>query len=67
VAAAIFAHTGTLGVRWSRMNRLTASRTSVEVEVGPQAWGLMQNDRFWIVLLWEQDRAPLRSTASVTS
>jgi pyridinium-3,5-bisthiocarboxylic acid mononucleotide nickel chelatase len=35
VAAAIFAHTGTLGVRWSRMNRLTASRTSVEVEVGP--------------------------------
>ena len=29
VAAAIFAHTGTLGVRWSRMNRLTASRTSV--------------------------------------
>ena len=35
VTAAIFAHTGTLGVRWSRMNRLTASRTSVEVEVGP--------------------------------
>jgi len=35
VAAAIFAHTGTLGVRWSRMNRLTASRTSVPVEVGP--------------------------------
>jgi len=35
VAAAMFAHTGTLGVRWSRMNRLTASRTSVEVEVGP--------------------------------
>ena len=35
VAAAIFAHTGTLGVRWSRMNRLTASRTSVQVEVGP--------------------------------
>ena len=35
VAAAIFAHTGTLGVRWSRMNRLTASRTSVAVEVGP--------------------------------
>ena len=35
VAAAIFAHTGTLGVRWSRMNRLTASRTSVEVAVGP--------------------------------
>jgi pyridinium-3,5-bisthiocarboxylic acid mononucleotide nickel chelatase len=35
VAAAIFAHTGTLGVRLSRMNRLTASRTSVEVEVGP--------------------------------
>ena len=35
MAAAIFAHTGTLGVRWSRMNRLTASRTSVEVEVGP--------------------------------
>ena len=35
VAAAIFAHTGTLGVRWSRMNRLMASRTSVEVEVGP--------------------------------
>src|SRR5690348_3949063 len=35
VAAAIFAHTGTLGVRWSRMNRLTAPRTSVEVEVGP--------------------------------
>jgi len=35
VAAAMFAHTGTLGVRWSRMNRLTASRTSVQVEVGP--------------------------------
>ena len=35
VAAAIFAHTGTLGVRSSRMNRLTASRTSVEVMVGP--------------------------------
>ena len=35
VAAAIFAHTGTLGVRWSRMNRLTAARTSMEVEVGP--------------------------------
>jgi hypothetical protein len=35
VAAAIFAHTGTLGVRWSRMNRLTVSRTSVKVEVGP--------------------------------
>jgi len=35
VAAAIFAHTGTLGVRWYRMNRLTASRTSVAVEVGP--------------------------------
>ncbi len=35
VADAIFAHTGTLGVRWSRMNRLTASRTSVPVEVGP--------------------------------
>ncbi|MBO0805612.1 MAG: nickel pincer cofactor biosynthesis protein LarC [Nocardiopsaceae bacterium] len=35
VADAIFAHTGTLGVRWSRMNRLTASRTSVAVEVGP--------------------------------
>ena len=35
VAAAMFAHTGTLGVRWSRMNRLTASRTSVAVEVGP--------------------------------
>jgi uncharacterized protein (TIGR00299 family) protein len=35
VAAAMFAHTGTLGVRWSRMNRLMASRTSVEVEVGP--------------------------------
>jgi hypothetical protein len=35
VAAAIFAHTGTLGVRWSRMNRLTTSRTSVAVEVGP--------------------------------
>jgi hypothetical protein len=35
VADAIFAHTGTLGVRWSRMNRLTASRTSVQVEVGP--------------------------------
>lgn len=35
VAAAIFAHTGTLGVRWSRMNRLTAARTSVKVEVGP--------------------------------
>jgi uncharacterized protein (DUF111 family) len=35
VAAAIFAHTGTLGVRWSRMNRLTVARTSVQVEVGP--------------------------------
>jgi pyridinium-3,5-bisthiocarboxylic acid mononucleotide nickel chelatase len=35
VAAAIFAHTGTLGVRWSTMNRLTAARTSVAVEVGP--------------------------------
>ena len=35
VAEAMFAHTGTLGVRWSRMNRLTASRTSVRVEVGP--------------------------------
>jgi uncharacterized protein (TIGR00299 family) protein len=35
VADAIFAHTGTLGVRWSRMNRLTAARTSVKVEVGP--------------------------------
>jgi uncharacterized protein (TIGR00299 family) protein len=35
VAAAMFAHTGTLGVRWSRMNRLTASRTSVAVQVGP--------------------------------
>jgi hypothetical protein len=35
VADAIFAHTGTLGVRWSQMNRLTASRTSVQVEVGP--------------------------------
>ena len=35
VAAAIFTHTGTLGVRWSRMNRLTASRASVQVEVGP--------------------------------
>ncbi len=31
----MFTHTGTLGVRWYRMNRLTASRTSVEVEVGP--------------------------------
>jgi uncharacterized protein (TIGR00299 family) protein len=35
VAEAIFAHTGTLGVRWSRMSRLTAVRTSVPVEVGP--------------------------------
>jgi uncharacterized protein (TIGR00299 family) protein len=35
VAAAIFAHTGTLGVRWSRMNRLTVARTSVQVQVGP--------------------------------
>jgi uncharacterized protein (TIGR00299 family) protein len=35
VAAAIFAHTGTLGVRWSRMSRLTVARTSVAVEVGP--------------------------------
>ena len=35
VAAAMFAHTGTLGVRWSRMNRLTVSRASVKVEVGP--------------------------------
>jgi uncharacterized protein (DUF111 family) len=35
VADAIFAHTGTLGVRWSRMSRLTAARTSVKVEVGP--------------------------------
>jgi hypothetical protein len=36
VAAAIFAHTGTLGVRWSRMSRLTAARRSVPVEVGPE-------------------------------
>jgi hypothetical protein len=35
VAAAIFAHTGTLGVRWSRMRRLTVARTSVAVQVGP--------------------------------
>jgi pyridinium-3,5-bisthiocarboxylic acid mononucleotide nickel chelatase len=35
VAAAIFAHTGTFGVRWTRMNRVMASRTSVPVEVGP--------------------------------
>ena len=35
VAAAMFAHTGTLGVRWSRMSRLTAARTSVAVDVGP--------------------------------
>ena len=35
VADAIFAHTGTLGVRWSRMSRLTAARRSVPVEVGP--------------------------------
>lgn len=35
VAAAIFAHTGTLGLRWSQMSRLTASRTSVKVAVGP--------------------------------
>ncbi len=35
VAAAMFTHTGTLGVRWARMNRLIASRTSVQVEVGP--------------------------------
>src|SRR6201982_1869110 len=35
VAPAICAHTGTLGVRWSRMNRLTVARTSVQVEVGP--------------------------------
>ena len=35
VADAIFAHTGTLGVRWSRMSRLTAARTSVPVQVGP--------------------------------
>ncbi len=39
VAAAIFAHTGTLGVRWSRMSRLTASRTSASVEVGPPGSG----------------------------
>ncbi|MBV9794133.1 MAG: LarC family nickel insertion protein [Actinobacteria bacterium] len=35
VAAAIFAQTGTLGVRWSRMSRLTARRVSVPVKVGP--------------------------------
>jgi pyridinium-3,5-bisthiocarboxylic acid mononucleotide nickel chelatase len=35
VASVIFAQTGTLGVRWSRMNRLTAARRSVPVEVGP--------------------------------
>jgi pyridinium-3,5-bisthiocarboxylic acid mononucleotide nickel chelatase len=35
VAAAIFAQTGTLGVRWSRMSRLTARRASVPVKVGP--------------------------------
>jgi pyridinium-3,5-bisthiocarboxylic acid mononucleotide nickel chelatase len=39
VATAIFTHTGTLGVRWSRMNRLTAARTSVQVEVGPPGSG----------------------------
>jgi pyridinium-3,5-bisthiocarboxylic acid mononucleotide nickel chelatase len=39
VAAAIFAQTGTLGVRWSRMSRLTAARTSVAVEVGPPGSG----------------------------
>jgi uncharacterized protein (TIGR00299 family) protein len=35
VVAAIFAQTGTLGVRWSRMSRMTAARRSVAVEVGP--------------------------------
>jgi pyridinium-3,5-bisthiocarboxylic acid mononucleotide nickel chelatase len=35
VAAAIFGHTGTLGVRWSRASRLTLPRRSVAVEVGP--------------------------------
>jgi pyridinium-3,5-bisthiocarboxylic acid mononucleotide nickel chelatase len=37
VAAAMFAHTGTLGVRWSRMTRMTAARTSVAVTIGPPA------------------------------
>jgi hypothetical protein len=36
VMAAIFAQTGTLGVRWSRMSRTTAARRSVPVEVGPE-------------------------------
>ncbi len=36
VTAAIFAHTGTLGVRSSRMHRVTVSRTSAEVRVGPR-------------------------------
>jgi hypothetical protein len=35
VAAAIFVQTGTLGVRWSQMSRLTVSRTSAKVAVGP--------------------------------
>jgi hypothetical protein len=36
VVAAMFAQTGTLGVRWSRMSRTTAARKSVPVEVGPE-------------------------------
>src|ERR1700761_6078088 len=35
VVAAVFAQTGTLGVRWSRMSRTTMGRQSVPVEVGP--------------------------------
>src|ERR1700743_2287155 len=35
LVAPIFAQTGTLGVRWSRMSRMTAARRSVTVEVGP--------------------------------
>jgi hypothetical protein len=33
--AVVFAQTGTLGVRWSRMSRTTAARKSVPMEVGP--------------------------------
>ena len=36
VVAAVFAQTGTLGVRWSRMSRTTKGRQSVPVEVGPE-------------------------------
>jgi pyridinium-3,5-bisthiocarboxylic acid mononucleotide nickel chelatase len=35
VVQAVFRHTSTFGVRWSRWERATARRRSVPVEVGP--------------------------------